>query len=610
VARSELHLESLAELTEAMGSGQVETLIILQGNPVFSAPADIPFAEALEKVPYRLHLGLYEDETSERCDWHLPGLHFLESWSDVRAYEGTASIIQPLIAPLYEGWSEHALLALLVNDPQTSPFDIVRAFWRERVGVDQQAFEAQWEEMLRRGVIPDTAARVQQVQVDMAQIASLETASAPGGPEPAGSLSVTYGPDPSIWDGRFANNAWLQELPKPLSKLTWDNAALINPVTATRFGLSNGDLVRLSHRDRQITLPVWILPGQAPNCLTLPFGYGRRQVGQVGQGAGFDVFPLRTSQAPWSLDGVQLTPMGDTYILANTQEHHLMEGRQPVEQGTLEQLLSDPEHPPFMLTEHHAEDASMYGEWVYESYKWGMIIDLTACVGCNACVVACQAENNIPVVGKDQVHRGREMHWIRIDTYYQDDVVNPKTFFQPLPCMHCEKAPCEVVCPVAATTHSDEGLNEMTYNRCVGTRYCSNNCPYKVRRFNFFQYSDYSTPVLELLRNPDVTVRSRGVMEKCTYCVQRINAARVQAKIADRRIAAGEVETACQAACPTRAIFFGDLNNPQEPVAGLREHPLNYALLADLNTQPRTTFLASMSNPNPRITYDGRNGRT
>jgi molybdopterin-containing oxidoreductase family iron-sulfur binding subunit len=403
-----------------------------------------------------------------------------------------------------------------------------------------------------------------------------------------------------VWDGRFSNNGWLQELPKPLTKLTWDNAALCSPTTAQRLGLRHEEVVELQYQNRTLQVPVWIMPGQADETITLHLGYGRWRAGRVGSGVGANAYGLQTTAAPWFDSGLTLNKTGRRARLITTQRHHSMEGRELVRTATLEHFVA---HPHFAHPAAHggSEELTLYPKHPYPGYAWGMAVDLQACIGCNACVTACQAENNIPVVGKEQVAHGREMHWLRIDRYYQGAPDNPSTYHQPVMCMHCENAPCEVVCPVGATAHSDEGLNDMVYNRCVGTRYCSNNCPYKVRRFNFFQFSDDTTPSLKLMRNPDVTVRTRGVMEKCTYCVQRINAARIQAKKEDRQIRDGEVVTACQAACPTQAIVFGNINDPQSQVARLKAEARNYGLLTELNTQPRTTYLARVHNPNPAL---------
>jgi len=411
---------------------------------------------------------------------------------------------------------------------------------------------------------------------------------------------VIFRPDPTIYDGRFANNGWLQELPKPLTKLVWDNAALVSPATAGRFNLTNEDVVEITSEGRKIRAPVWLSPGHADNTLTLFLGYGRTRAGKLGSIRGYNAYSLRTSTSPWIASRVEIRKTGERYTLVTTQEHHSMENRDPVRYASASEYAKRPDFvdaeadtPPRSLT--------LYPEYAPEEYAWGMAIDLATCIGCNACVIACQAENNVPIVGKIEAGRSREMHWLRIDRYYEGDLHDPQIHFQPVLCMHCENAPCEPVCPVAATTHSNEGLNEMTYNRCVGTRYCSNNCPYKVRRFNFFNFHANDGPGMALLHNPDVTVRSRGVMEKCTYCVQRINHARIEAKKEDRTIRDGEVVTACQAACPADAIVFGNIADPQSRVSKMKAEPRNYGLLADLNTRPRTTYLGKLTNPNPVI---------
>jgi len=421
----------------------------------------------------------------------------------------------------------------------------------------------------------------------------------------SGGLEIIFRPDPTIWDGRHANNGWLQELPKPLTKITWDPSAWVSVRFAEEQKLHEGDIIELKFRGNTAKLPVVIQPGHPDGAVTAFFGYGRGMTGRVGQAPEavskeFDVYRLRTSDAMWFGSGLEISKTGQKYLVSRTQEHHLMEDRAPVREATIEQYRKDPEviakiaeKPPRTLT--------LIPDWEYTGYKWGMAIDLTACTGCGTCTVACNAENNIPIVGKEQVARGREMHWIRVDHYFSEDLDNPKTYHQPVPCMQCENAPCELVCPVGATTHSAEGLNDMVYNRCVGTRYCSNNCPYKVRRFNFFLFQDWTTPSLEPLRNPDVTVRSRGVMEKCTYCVQRINYARIDAKREDRKIKDGEVVPACAAACPADAIVFGDLNDPESRVTKLKKLERNYGVLEELNTRPRTTYLAMLRNPNPEL---------
>jgi molybdopterin-containing oxidoreductase family iron-sulfur binding subunit len=568
-------------------------LIIVGGNPAYTAPADLKFGEALKKVATRVHLGLYDDETSALCHWHIPETHYLEQWSDVRAFDGTVSVVQPLILPLYRGRSAHEVVALFTSRPERTPYDAVREYWKTQPQAAGQDFEKFWRRSVHNGVIERTALPSKTVKAAGAVPPASEPAQARG-------LEIHFAPDPAVYDGRFANVGWLQEMPKPLTKLTWDNAAMVAPHTAERLGLAPGDVVEIRYRNRTVNAPVWLQPGHAADTVTVHLGYGRTRAGRVAEGAGFNAYALRTSEAPWADAGVELRKTGRKYRLAGTQGHQTMEHRNIVRAGTLEDFRHDPEFPHH-LGHEPPPSMSLYPAYKYEGHKWGMAIDQTVCTGCSACVVACVAENNIPVVGKDQVLRGREMHWLRIDRYFEGDPDNPAIYHQPMLCQHCENAPCELVCPVAATTHSPEGLNEMTYNRCVGTRYCSHNCPYKVRRFNFLLYSDYYTPSVKLVKNPDVSVRSRGVMEKCTFCVQRINRARQDAKVQDRTIADGDIVTACQAACPTGAIVFGDLNDAKSRVAALHAEPHVYAVLGDLNTRPRARYLAAVSNPNPDL---------
>jgi molybdopterin-containing oxidoreductase family iron-sulfur binding subunit len=598
-ARPEPQSESLKALEAEMNSGKVEALFIFGGNPVYGG--SISFADSLRRVAFRAHLSLYEDETSYLCHWHVPEAHWLESWGDARAFDGTVTIQQPLITPLYGGKSALEVLSALGGRPGVSSYDIVRNYWKTRIPAME--FEKTWRRTVHDGVMAGTALPSKRIALSREFTA---TAAEPYKPEPLKGLEVNFRADPTVYDGRFANNGWLQELPKPLTKLTWDNAALLSPRTAEKLGVRNEDVVLLKYEGRGVRAPIWILPGHADDSVTLPLGYGRTHAGRVGNGAGFNAFALRRADAPWSCSGLEVSATGEKYQLAQTQNHHSMEGRHPVREGTAGQFEKDPEfihdHKQFPLGHQPPKELTLYPEdHKYTGYAWGMAVDLTACTGCNACVTACQAENNIPIVGKTQVRNAREMHWIRVDRYFEGPVDSPRTVHQPVPCMHCENAPCEVVCPVAATVHSDEGLNDMVYNRCVGTRYCSNNCPYKVRRFNFLAYNDEETPVLKLLRNPDVTVRMRGVMEKCTYCVQRINAARITAEREGRGIRDGEIVTACQQACPAQAIVFGDINDAKSEVSRLKASRLNYGLLADLNTRPRTTYLAKLRNPNPEI---------
>ncbi|MGD8377554.1 MAG: 4Fe-4S dicluster domain-containing protein, partial [Acidobacteriota bacterium] len=581
---------SLAELVRDMNDGRVRLLVVLGGNPVYDAPADLGFGAALDKVGLRIRLGDHEDETSELCHWNVPRAHYLESWSDVRAYDGTVSLIQPLLEPLWEAKTDHEMLAAMLGRPTERPRDSVRQHWESRMGPD---FDRSWNRALHDGLVPGTAHPPREVGMRRAWDPGASGARRED-------MEIVFRPDPTVHDGAFANNGWLQELPKPITRLTWDNAAMLAPATATRLGLSSEDVVELRLGERSVKAPVWVQPGQAEGSVTVHLGYGRSRCGRVAEGAGFDAYVLRTSDAPAFRGGLTVVPVGDRYPLACTQTHHSMEGRHLVRSATLEHFREHPDFAQHMVHDPGPE-MTLYPEHPYEGHAWGMTIDLNSCIGCGACVVACQSENNIPVVGKEQVGVGREMHWLRVDRYYSGEMDDPRFHHQPVPCMHCEDAPCELVCPVGATVHSSEGLNDMVYNRCVGTRYCSNNCPYKVRRFNFFNFNLDTPPTLEMVKNPDVTVRSRGVMEKCTYCVQRINQARIVAHKEDRSIRDGEIVTACEAACPAKAITFGDINDPASRVSARKGEPRNYALLGEVNTRPRTTYLAAVRNPNPEL---------
>ncbi len=697
---------SLRTLAAEMAAGKVELLLILGANPVYAAPADIDFGAALDKVKQSVHLGLYADETAMRCQWHIPEAHSLESWGDARAYDGTASIIQPLIAPLWSGRTAIELIAALGAKPEEadqSGYDAVKGYWKdwwEKKSKKKDAdFDGVWQSWLRDGVIEHSADDLQAAAPALAPnwAGKSETTV------PSTGIEINFRPDPTIYDGRFANNGWLQELPKPVSKLCWENAVIMSPKTAKANGLSveprwtagergrlEVDIVELKFKGRPVKGPVWIQPGHADDSITVHLGYGREQAGKVGSNIGFNAYKLRTSDALWFGSGVEIKKTGDTTFIANTQAFFSMEGRKPVRRLTrniLADLHSEEEETrekaekaldealapaaaagerhlielpgpnerveknrgrggveePHSHDEHkhehghaheHKHDArlvplSMHDDTTKDGRRWAMTIDLSSCIGCNACMIACMAENNIPVIGKYEVSRAREMYWIRVDRYYtlrdqpnekeadprtMDKVLDPNNlavFFQPVPCQQCEKAPCEVVCPVGATTHSTDGLNDMVYNRCVGTRYCSNNCPYKVRRFNFLTFADWNTESLKLGRNPEVTVRSRGVMEKCTYCVQRIRTTEI---VAERefetrkkddfnrpRIEDHEIMTACEAVCPSRAIVFGDLSDRGSEVRRWKDEPTNYGLLAELNTMPRTTYLAAVRNPNPEM---------
>ncbi|MFY9821137.1 MAG: TAT-variant-translocated molybdopterin oxidoreductase [Thermoanaerobaculia bacterium] len=653
-------VQSLKELVADISAGKVDVLLMLDGvNPVYSAPADLPFADALKKVRVAIHHGLHEDETSGYCGWHLNAAHELESWGDARAFDGTVSILQPLIEPLYGGKTAIEVLAALAGKPDATSYELVRATWSSRLsGIDlpkttdpggvttslgfgtlpgtmQQpasgvtatasvaaAFDAAFRRALLAGLVAGTQAPPVNAPILGAAVqqAVNEIAAGAAGTKP-GQLTLLFRPDPTIRDGSLASNAWLQELPKPISKLTWDNALMLSPRTAERLKLEMEEMAEVTvpgGTSRTVKAAVWIQPGLADDTALLHLGYGRQNAGKA-TGAGFNAYPLRTAQALWSTSGVELKGLGERYPLASTQNHHLLdpgwkemelasreaEKREVIRHGTLEQYRKNPNFIQ-EAREKPAADDSMFASHPYPGHAWGMSIDLSVCTGCSACVVACQSENNIPVVGKEQVLKHRAMHWLRVDRYFSGDIDEPTVHHQPVPCMQCENAPCEVVCPVAATTHSDEGLNDMVYNRCVGTRYCSNNCPYKVRRFNFLSYSDKTTPVLALLENPDVTVRMRGVMEKCTYCVQRIEEAKIESKVEGRPIPTNWLKTACQQSCPTQAIVFGDIHDPAAEVTKLKAEPLNYGLLEELNTRPRTTYLAKLRNPNP--TLEGTEG--
>jgi MoCo/4Fe-4S cofactor protein with predicted Tat translocation signal len=618
------HTQSIRELVSAMEGGQVDTLLIIGGNPAYNAPADLRFADQMSKVRARVHLSSHANETSALSHWQIPEAHFLEAWSDARAFDGTVSIVQPLIAPLYGGRSAHEVLAALSDRPERSGYQIVRDYWQQRLGPSGERgekgtvaqgfspatadpeFESFWRRTVHDGVMANTALPAHA----LAPTGPIAAFAAPP-PTASGGFEISFRLDPTVYDGRFNNNPWLQELPKPLTHLTWDNAVIVSPATMSRLGgttspdFTGGErgqihapIAEVRYRGRSIRGAMFPVAGHPDEVATLHLGYGRSRTGHTGNGRGFNAGALRTSDALAFGTSAQISLTGETFPLACVQYHHLMEGRdiiRAIPRNELASFKSEERELPSLWPILTDEQARAGG------YKWGLSIDLNACTGCNACVASCQAENNIPVVGKTEVMRGREMHWLRVDSYHQGDVANPKTYFQPVPCMHCETAPCEPVCPVGATTHSSEGLNDMVYNRCVGTRYCSNNCPYKVRRFNFLQYQDWDTPSLKLGRNPDVSIRSRGVMEKCTYCVQRISAARIQSEREGRPVQDGEIKTACQSVCPTEAIVFGNLNDPNSRVSKLQAEQRNYALLHELNTRPRTTYLAAITEMNPEL---------
>ncbi|MBK8013537.1 MAG: TAT-variant-translocated molybdopterin oxidoreductase [Deltaproteobacteria bacterium] len=704
------HFDALNDLAKDIESGQAKTLVMIESNPVYQAPGDLGFAKLIEKVPTSIHLGLYVDETAEKSGWHIPAAHFLERWGDARSWDGTVSIVQPLIKPLYNGLSAIELCLALLQQPQDAEREVRATFSlgygaaspatagaledphddkhpvgrpasvervaKERGGAatDTKAtasvasaplgaaggaagaaaaasaaagvaspvsteesgaspavspavasvlpgyqpisvFDRRWRIALRDGFVDGSAFNRAVVtaaspSVDLAAFKEAEKAS----------IEITFFDDQKLYDGRFANNAWLQETPEFITKLTWDNALLLSPTTAAQYGVTDEDLVKISGSGVDVSLPVLVVPGQPEGSAAIALGYGRRSAGIVGGHekagvgvAGFDTTSMRRSATPYASHGLNLAKLGRKYPLASTQDHFAIDdlGREEIEkraprlirEATQEEYAKNPgairemEHGPALL--------SLFQERESDGHRWGLAVDLSACVGCNACVVACQSENNVPVVGKDQVRRGREMHWMRIDRYFKGPADEPEVAVQPVACMQCENAPCEQVCPVAATMHSAEGLNDMVYNRCIGTRYCSNNCPYKVRRFNFFNYHlDLKEPenrVKTMVFNPEVTVRARGVMEKCTYCVQRIQAAKHTSRLDGRPIADGDITPACASACPSQAIVFGDLADPNSRVSKAHAVARAYAMLAELNVKPRTQYLARIRNPNPAL---------
>jgi len=595
--------ESIGSLSAALDRGEIETLLILGGNPAYDAPADLNFAAAMEKSAVKIHLSGFLDETSKLCDWHLPRSHYLESWGDALAWDGRTLTMQPLIQPLYEGRSPQELLSLL-RGAGDSGYEIARASLAERVPTAD--FEKFWRRTLHAGFVDGESAARPTPRVKAGLLQNLELPKAESG------LEIVFAADAKVRDGRFANNSWLQELPDPVSKLTWDNAALMNPETAGKIGAADERIVTLELKGRSLEMPALILPGIAADTIIANLGYGRRSAGKVGEAAGFDVYSLRGSEAMGFAAGLSAVGGGAKYELALTQDHWLIDAggfkerarRAPLlaKEGTLSEYQADPHFAT--SHDHHPPLKSLWKEIEYEGHRWGMAIDLSACTGCSACTVACQAENNIPVVGKDEVRRGREMSWIRLDRYFTGDPEDPGMIQQPVACAHCETAPCEGVCPVGATAHSDEGLNDMAYNRCIGTRYCANNCPYKVRRFNWFDWNGDLSATEALGKNPDVTVRGRGVMEKCSYCVQRIEGTKIRAKAEGRELADGDITPACAQTCPAEAIVFGDLNDADSRVWKLHENGRAYSLLGELNLKPRTAYLARLKNPNPDLVED------
>ncbi|MGB7768981.1 MAG: TAT-variant-translocated molybdopterin oxidoreductase [Verrucomicrobiia bacterium] len=652
--------DRMAELVGELNSGNVETLVILGGNPVYNAPADLDWSAAQRKARMVVRLGYYEDETFTQCDWHFPQTHYLESWGDATTSDGMLVPVQPLIEPLFDGMAELEFLARFAGESQTKPHDIVRTTF----GGSDEA----WKTFLFSGFQAGSA--VKAITVTTASAAPGITGIAVPS---ATNLEVIFHRDAKVDDGRYANNGWLQELPDPITKMTWDNAVLVSRKTARELGVVNGDMVEITLNGRSVKGPIWTQPGMADYSLGLALGYGRERAGRVGSGVGFNAYKIFTGK--YIETGATIRQTGETHVIACTQDHWSMEGRPAVREANLKEFQKNPEFARQMHEKEPPVVAPLYPNPLDAAKKtalqqWGLVVDLTACVGCATCVVACQSENNIPIVGKDQVRRGREMHWMRIDRYYTADpaqetwadsllkdseqqfekwIDDVQAVNQPMLCQMCEAAPCENVCPVDATMHDQEGLNVMVYNRCVGTRYCSNNCPYKVRRFNYFDYNKrpladlkgplYPTPLahktdgkwdllnwwkhpdtssmrpedewdlLKMVKNPDVTVRMRGVMEKCTYCIQRIQHAEIAQKVkagpsgnVRLKEAEGTIpKTACQQACPAQAIVFGDISDPDSTVTKWKGYERNYAVLGDLLTKPRTTYLARVRNPNPAM---------
>ncbi len=611
--------EGLRALAREMEAGLVDALVVTAWNPLFTAPADVPLRRGFSKVRDAIVLALRDDETVRAASWRLAASHPLESWGDLRARDGTATIVQPLVAPLHETATEIEVLAAFLEEGGRGAWRIVRDGWRARTGAGAEPgpssgggasarppnanaatpidpFARRWDGWLASGLVEGTAIPAETPRPDLARVAEAVRA-APPAPE---GLEASFVPDYKALDGRFRENAWLAELPHPVTKLAWDAAAMLSPATARRLGVESGDVVRLSLGGREASAPVIVVPGHADEAVTLPLGYGQAVAGPVGNGGvGFDAYSLRTSDAPWFAAGLELSKTGRRVELAVAQGHFSMEGRAialGMDAGELAGAKRE-------LDLHRGPLPTIQAPVDYskQDYRWGMAIDLSRCIGCAACTVACQAENNIPVVGKQYVLESREMHWLRVDRYFTGTPDEPRSISQPLACVHCEAAPCEYVCPVNATVHSDEGLNEMVYNRCVGTRYCSNNCPYKVRRFNWIDYRGRMAPTEKMLANPDVTVRARGVMEKCTYCVQRIERARIDARSAGRKVRGDEVVTACQQACPAEAIVFGNLADPASAVSRRHADARRYDLLHELGTRPRTAYLVQLRNPNPDL---------
>lgn len=627
-------LADFKSLCDDIKNNKIKNLIILGANPVYDSPADFNFGDLLKNVPNSVHLTNILDETSKLCSWNIAMTHYFECWGDAMSYDGFVSIVQPQIMPLFDSKSAIQVLTPLVYSKELSSYDTVKNVWKSDI-VKSGNFEREWEKILHDGLYKNTIIKKEQVRpssktstTQLNNFIKLDD----------NKFEIVFNASSSVYDGRFANNGWLQEIPKPVTSLTWDNAALISIKVAKKLNIKNGQMIEIKIDNKSIKLPAWITPGQNQKSISLELGYGREFQGRLGNGVGFNVYPLRMSNNPSYSLNASISVLDETYPLASTQDHHGLEqdqyaapgfdklsnnevqSRIPelVKQSTLDYYKDNPDWVQKKVEEHKPDkkrswaDHSMYNpepEYDYsKGPQWGMSIDLTSCTSCNACSIACQSENNIPVVGKQQVMNGREMHWIRIDNYFAGDPDNPEMSTQSVACVHCELAPCETVCPVAATTHSSDGVNQMTYNRCLGTRYCANNCPYKVRKFNFYNYTRDLPEVVQMAMNPDVSIRFRGVMEKCTYCYQRVSAARISAENENREIQDGDFQVACQQSCPADAIKFGDINDPNSAVSKAKRRNRDYALLAHLGTAPRTTYLAKIRNQNPKLSSNAHNG--
>ena len=618
--------QAFIDAINELQAGVFDTVVLVGTNVAYTAPSDLNLEDAMGNADTKIHLSDYVDETSRLCDWHVNRAHYLEYWGDGLAYSGERSIIQPQIQPLFDGVSEIELLGILLSGEEASGYDLVQETWQEFITTD---FDRQWEQILHDGILPETGFESVSVALAGNFASNIEPALSA---EAVSGIEIAIKPDARVFDGRFSNNSWLQELPEPMTKITWDNVAQMSPATAEQLGIPpersfrNNDVptVRIAAGNETIEIAAWIVPGHADNSITLTTGYGRSGLGRVADGVGVDTYPLRTSESMiYQPANVEAT--GASYEIACVQDHHSLEGRDMIRTATLQEYRENPDFASFENT-HGFEvpgmkealakgdergPISLFNEQYGPDHQpqWGMTIDLNSCFGCGVCTIACQAENNIPVIGKREVGRRRIMHWIRTDRYYEGDSENPKAYHQPVPCMHCELAPCEQVCPVSATTHSEDGINQMTYNRCIGTRYCSNNCPFKVRRFNFFNYTkEYLTTgddpeIIQMAMNPEVTIRFRGVMEKCTYCVQRVNREKIKSKIAtgSRKPEDGVVKTACQQACPANAISFGDLTDANSEVSKKKRNNRNYVMLEEMNVRPRTSYLAKLTNKNPEL---------